>query len=91
MSVIEIVSLALVGLFLLVAVVRLFRKPLKLALRVVLNSALGLGVLWLLNSTAPRHRADAGRQLVQRTDGGCSGPAGAGASAAGEVGAGVGT
>ena len=47
MSVIEIVSLALVGLFLLVAVVRLFRKPLKLALRV------GLGVLWLLNSTAP--------------------------------------
>ena len=53
MSVIEIVSLALVGLFLLVAVVRLFRKPLKLALRVVLNSALGLGVLWLLNSTAP--------------------------------------
>ena len=49
MSVIEIVSLALVGLFLLVAVVRLFRKPLKLALRVVLNSALGLGVLWLLN------------------------------------------
>ena len=50
MSVIEIVSLALVGLFLLVAVVRLF---LKLALRVVLNSALGLGVLWLLNSTAP--------------------------------------
>ena len=50
MSVIEIVSLALVGLFLLVAVVRLFRKP---ALRVVLNSALGLGVLWLLNSTAP--------------------------------------
>ena len=43
MSVIEIVSLALVGLFLLVAVVLLFRKPLKLA----------LGVLWLLNSTAP--------------------------------------
>ena len=42
MSVIEIVSLALVGLFLLVAVVRL-----------LLNSALGLGVLWLLNSTAP--------------------------------------
>ena len=51
MSVIEIVSLALVGLFLLVAVVRLFRKPLKLALRVVLNSTapvtgLTLGVNW---------------------------------------------
>ena len=77
MSVIEIVSLALVGLFLLVAVVRLFRKPLKLALRVVLNSALGLGVLWLLNSTAPVTGLTLG--------------VGAGASAAGEVGAGVGT
>ena len=53
MSVIEIVSLALVGLFLLVAVVRLFRKPLKLALRVVLNSALGLLALWILERTAP--------------------------------------
>ena len=53
MSVVEVAALGLVGLFLLVAVVRLFRKPLKLALRVVLNSALGLGVLWLLNSTAP--------------------------------------
>ena len=39
--------------FLLVACLRLLRQPLKLALRVVLNSALGLGVLWLLNSTAP--------------------------------------
>ena len=87
MSVIEIVSLALVGLFLLVAVVRLFRKPLKLALRVVLNSGCPVAA----EQHRPRHRADAGRQLVQRTDGGCSGPAGAGASAAGEVGTGVGT
>ena len=53
MSVIEIAALALVGLFLLVAVVRLLRRPLKLALRVVLNSALGLLALWLLDSTAP--------------------------------------
>ena len=59
MSVIEIVSLALVGLFLLVAVllflvnILCLWQPLKLALRVALNSALGLGVLWLLNSTAP--------------------------------------
>ena len=53
MSVIEIAALALVGLFLLVAVARLLRKPLKLALRVVLNSALGLLALWLLDSTAP--------------------------------------
>ena len=53
MSVVEKVSLGLVLLFLLVAIWRLFKTPLKLALRVVLNSALGLGVLWLLNSTAP--------------------------------------
>ena len=49
MSVIEIVSLALVGLFLLVAVVRLFRKPLKLALRVERTApvtGLTLGVNW---------------------------------------------
>lgn len=53
MSGIEITALALVGLFLLVAVVRLFRRPLKLALRVVVNGALGLGALWLLNSAVP--------------------------------------
>ena len=53
MSVVEKISLGLVLLFLLVAIWRLFKMPLKLALRVVLNSALGLGVLWLLNSTAP--------------------------------------
>lgn len=53
MSGIEITALALVSLFLLVAVVRLFRRPLKLALRVVVNGALGLGALWLLNSAAP--------------------------------------
>ena len=53
MSLIENCALGLVLLFLLVACLRLLRQPLKLALRVVLNSALGLGVLWLLNSTAP--------------------------------------
>ena len=56
MSVIEIAALALVGLFLLLKpelVFHLLRRPLKLALRVVLNSALGLLALWLLDSTAP--------------------------------------
>ena len=43
MSVIEIVSLALVGLFLLVAVVRLFRKPLNSTAPV---TGLTLGVNW---------------------------------------------
>ena len=53
MSVVKLAALSLTVMFLLVAVVRLFHRPLRLALRVVLNSALGLGVLWLLNSTAP--------------------------------------
>ena len=53
MSVIEKCALGLVLLFLAVACAALLRKPLKMVLRVVLNSALGLGVLWLLNSTAP--------------------------------------
>ena len=42
MSVVKIAALSLTVLFLLVAVVRLFHRPLRLALRVVFNSALGL-------------------------------------------------
>ena len=39
-------------LFLAVACATLLRKPLKMVLRVALNSALGFGALWLLNATA---------------------------------------
>ena len=52
MSVIEKISLGLVLLFLLVALWRLFRAPLKLALRPVFNTALGFGAVWALNLTA---------------------------------------
>lgn len=52
MSVIEKCALGLVLLFLAVACAALVRKPLKMVLRVVLNSALGFGALWLLNATA---------------------------------------
>ena len=52
MSVIEKCALCLVLLFLAVACAALLRKPLKMVLRVVLNSALGFGALWLLNATA---------------------------------------
>lgn len=38
-------------LFLLVACLRLLRQPLRLALRVLLNSALGFCAVWLLNMT----------------------------------------
>ena len=53
MSVVKIAALSLTVLFLLVAVVRLFHRPLRLALRVVFNSALGLLALWILERTAP--------------------------------------
>ena len=52
MSVIEWVVLGLVILFLLVAAVRLFSAPLKLALRVLINSVLGFAAMWLLNLTS---------------------------------------
>ena len=51
MSVVEKVALGLVLLFLIVVCLRLFAAPLKLALKVAFNSALGFGALWLLNLT----------------------------------------
>ena len=51
MSIVEKVVLGLVVLFLVVAIIKLFSSPLKIALRVVLNSALGFGAVWLLNLT----------------------------------------
>ena len=51
MSIVDKVALGLVILFLAVAIVRLFSAPLKIALRVALNSALGFGAVWLLNLT----------------------------------------
>ena len=51
MSVVEKIALGLTLLFLVVMCLRLFAAPLKLALKVVFNSALGFGALWLLNLT----------------------------------------
>ena len=51
MSVVEKIALGLTLLFLVVVCLRLFAAPLKLALRVAFNSALGFGALWLLNLT----------------------------------------
>lgn len=51
MSIVEKIALGLVILFLVVAIARLFSAPLKIALRVALNSALGFGAVWLLNLT----------------------------------------
>ena len=51
MSVVEKIALGLVLLFLVMVCLRLFAAPLKLALKVLLNSALGFGAVWLLNLT----------------------------------------
>lgn len=51
MSVVEKIALGLTLLFLVVVCLRLFAAPLKLALKVVFNSTLGFGALWLLNLT----------------------------------------
>lgn len=51
MSVVEKITLGLTLLFLVVVCLRLFAAPLKLALKVAFNSALGFGAVWLLNLT----------------------------------------
>lgn len=51
MSIVEKITLGLVILFLVVAILKLFSSPIKLALRVALNSALGFAAVWLLNLT----------------------------------------
>lgn len=51
MSVVEKIALGLTLLFLVVVCLRVFAAPLKLALKVAFNSALGFGALWLLNLT----------------------------------------
>ena len=51
MSVVEQIALGLTLLFLVVVCLRLFAAPLKLALKVAFNSALGFGAVWLLNLT----------------------------------------
>ncbi|MBE6940424.1 MAG: Pro-sigmaK processing inhibitor BofA [Ruminococcaceae bacterium] len=51
MSILEKVTLGLLLLFLAVVCLRLLAAPLKLALRVVANGALGFGALWLLQLT----------------------------------------
>ena len=51
MSVVEKIALGLTLLFLVVVCLRLFAAPLRLALKVAFNSALGIGAVWLLNLT----------------------------------------
>lgn len=43
---------ALVGAFLLIALLRIFSAPLRLALRLLMNTLLGFSALWLVQITA---------------------------------------
>lgn len=52
MSIVEKAAVGLVIAFAAVACLRLMAAPLKLALRLIINSALGFCALWLLNRTA---------------------------------------
>lgn len=51
MSLVEKVALGLAIAFTALAVLRLVSGPLRLALRVLVNTALGFGAVWLLNLT----------------------------------------
>lgn len=51
MSLVDALALGFVLLFLVVALIRLFKTPLKLALRTVANTVLGFGALWAVNLT----------------------------------------
>lgn len=45
-------AIAIFGVFVLGAVIRLFKTPLKIALRVLVNTLLGFGALLLVNMTS---------------------------------------
>ena len=51
MSIIEKVALGVTALFVLAVLLRLFKTPLKLLLRLAVNTALGFAGVWLLNLT----------------------------------------
>ncbi len=52
MSLVEMGAIALVSLFAVVACGKLLAAPLRAALRLLFNSALGFGALWLFQLTA---------------------------------------
>ena len=49
----ELLPLILLGLFFVIALWRLFRAPLRIALRLIVNTLLGFLALWLVRLTAP--------------------------------------
>ena len=53
MGVTQIVALVVLGFFLVIVLVRVFAKPLGLALKLLFNTLLGFAALFLLNLAAP--------------------------------------
>ena len=47
----KVIAAILAGFFL-IALIRVFSAPLRLALKLLVNTLLGFGVLWLINRTA---------------------------------------
>jgi inhibitor of the pro-sigma K processing machinery len=52
MDLMQKVAVGLVALFLIIALLRIFRAPLRLALKLLLNTLMGFAALWLVNLTA---------------------------------------
>ena len=71
--------------FFLITLLRIFSTPLRLALKLLANTALGFLALWAVNATAA-HRHYPGAEPLERPDHRCSGPAGLRAASAGAVG-----
>ena len=53
MDLMELLPVILLGLFFVIALGRLFRTPLRIALRLLANTLLGFLALWLVRLTAP--------------------------------------
>lgn len=64
---------------------RVFSAPLKVAVKVLFNTLLGLGALLLLNGSRPLHRYFPGPESVQRGGGGGPRRTGIGAAAPGPM------
>ena len=46
------IMVGILGAFFLIALLRVFRSPLKLAVKLIANTLLGIAALWLVNLTA---------------------------------------
>ena len=67
---------AILAAFFLIALIRVFQTPLRLALKLLANTLLGFLALWVVNLTAGRHGDHPGAEPAQRPGHRHSRPAG---------------